>query len=99
MYEFFFLNMVFGFEMGVKVRVVVVLEVIISMVVFVNNISLNFLNFGVIDDFIFFRINELSVLINVFGEIVIVDLLYNNFGNLVSIGYLDYIIINGLRKL
>lgn len=98
-YEFFFPNMVSGSEMRVKVRAAAASEVTTSMAVSVNNTSLNPLNFGVIDDPILLRTNELSVLINASGETVTVDLSYNNSGNPASIGYLDYITINGLRKL
>ena len=98
-FEFVFPNIVSGSEMSIKVRAAAASEVPTSMAVSVNNTSLNPLAFGPINDPLLLTVNQLSTTVNESGEIVTVDLSYNNSGNPASIGYLDYITINAIRNL
>lgn len=98
-YEFTFANVVPGSMSQVRVRAAAAGENITSMSISINSTSVNPIDFGAIGSVTLLREGTFEGEIPVSGETVTVDLTYNNNGNPSSVGYLDYISVEALRRL
>ncbi|PKA83421.1 putative secreted protein (Por secretion system target) [Ulvibacter sp. MAR_2010_11] len=102
-YEFDFPNIVGGAPLDIVIKVASASETSTSMAVSINGATMNPLVFGTIGGTQLFssaRFNtSSSVVIPASGETVTIDLTYNNSGNPSSVGYLDYIRVEALRRL
>ncbi len=98
-YEFTFPNKVAGEPIHLVVRCGSASEVNTSMAVTVNSTSMDPLTFFPINDPSLLSIDQMTVDLPVSGETVTVDLAFNNGGNPTSVGYLDYIYVEGTRSL
>jgi hypothetical protein len=102
-YEFDFPNIISGEPLNINVKVAAASETATSMAVSINGAAVNPLVFSTIGGTQLFSVREFrttsAIVIPASGETVSVDLTYNNGGNPSSIGYLDYISVEALRRL
>ena len=102
-YEFDFPNIISGEPLNINVKVAAASETSTSMAISVNGAAVNPLVFSTIGGTQLYSTREFrttnAVVIPASGETVSLDLIYNNGGNPSSIGYLDYISVEALRRL
>jgi hypothetical protein len=98
-YEFTFKNLVSSEPVQIIGNVVAASESPTTMNVSVNGQSLTDLNFSTISDDIYGRSSAINEVINVSGDKITVDLVYNNSGNPSSLAYLDYLRVQTKRSL
>lgn len=103
-FNFDFENIVVGDPLDIRIKVASASETNTSMAISINGTSVNPLQFAVISGTQLFDSKDFDTSINnvvipAAGETVTVDLTYNNAGNPSSVGYLDYISVEALRRL
>ena len=103
-YTFDFSNIVVGDPLGIRIKVASASETNTSMAISINGTSVNPIQFAVISGTQLFDSKEFDTEINnivipASGETVTIDLTYNNAGNPSSVGYVDYISVEAMRRL
>ncbi|QNJ97991.1 type IX secretion system sortase PorU [Constantimarinum furrinae] len=98
-YEFEFPNIVPGSLMNVRIKLASASESVTSTAVSINGTSLNPLVFSAINDPTLLDTKEFNDTFPAGGETVTIDLNYNNGSNPSSIGYIDYLSVEALRRL
>lgn len=102
-FEFGFPNIISGEPLNIAIKVAAASETNTSMAISINGAAVNPIVFSTIGGTQLFSTRDFrtsnAVVIPASGETVSVDLTYNNGGNPSSIGYLDYISVEALRRL
>ena len=98
-FEFTFPNIVPSSEVSVKVKAAAASEVNTSMAITLNNTAVNPLEFNGVTGSSILNDLQTTNTFNASGETITVNLNYNNSGNPSSVGYLDYISVDAIRRL